>query len=224
MADTQAQEIESDQEDQQDEALKEESLEEEPLKEDQEEENPSEEPSGKKDQEEESAEKPSIVKKLLGGKKRLILIAGSVLLLLLLILGGWMMFFSGSDEVEQEPGSSQEQQTASDQAKWKENPVFEDILAVAPFERMVMKQGSAKGFVSMEISLFLSDPADRVEVFSRMDEIRRMVQDNIRRKTWMDLRGPEGKIQCKYELLSGINGLFPRRVLKDLYIINFIML
>ncbi len=218
VADTQTQEIESDQEDQQDEAL-----EEEPLKEEQEEKS-SEESSGKKGQEEESAEKPSIVKKLLGGKKRLILIAGAVLLLLLLILGGWMMFFSGSDEVEQEPGSSQEQQTASDQAKWKENPVFEDILAVAPFERMVMKQGSAKGFVSMEISLFLSDPADRVEVFSRMDEIRRMVQDNIRRKTWMDLRGPEGKIQCKYELLSGINGLFPRRVLKDLYIINFIML
>ncbi len=207
MADTQEQKTGSDQEDQPDEAL-----------------NAEQEETSSAEKEEESAEKKSILKKLLDGKKRLILIFGAVLLLLLLILGVWMIFFSGSDSAEQAPGAPQEQQTATDQDKWKEEPVFEDILEVAPFERVVMKQGSAKGFVTMEISLFLSDPADRVEVFSKMDEIRRMVQGNIQRKTWMDLRSPEGKIQCKYELLSGINGLFPRRVLKDLYITNFIML
>ncbi len=211
MADTQDQEqtTESDQEKQQAEALKE----------DQE-----EKPSEKKGQEEEPSEKQSIVKKLLGEKKPLMIIVGGVLLLLLMILGVWMMFFSGSDPVKQDSQGTLQEQTASEQDEWKEKPVFEDILDIAPFERMVMKPGSAKGFVTMEISLFLSDPADRVELFSRMDEIRRMVQDNIRQKTWMDLRGPQGKIQCKYELLAGINGLFPRRVLKDLYITNFIML
>ncbi len=161
------------------------------------------------DQEQAFSEKKSIFKKLLDGKKRLILMMGICLLTVALIFG---------------PALIEEQQSGPDQEIWKAKPVFEDVLGITPFERIVMKQGSAKGFVNMEISLLLSDPEDRVEVFSKMNEIRRVVQDNIRRKTWMDLRVPEGKIQCKYELLAGINGLFPKRVLQDLYIINFLML
>ncbi len=176
------------------------------------------------EQEEAPSEKKSIFKKLLDGKKRLVLMMGICLLTVVLILGIWLVFFTGSDSDEQSPPPIEEQQSGPDQEVWKAKPVFEDILEIAPFEGIVMKQGSAKGFVNMEISLLLSDPEDRVEVFSKMNEIRRVVQDNIRQKTWMDLRVPEGKIQCKYELLSAINGLFPKRVLQDLYIINFIML
>ncbi len=173
---------------------------------------------------EKGAGKVSFLKKIFGSKKRLILILGILVLLILLAAGVWLFFFSGSDAENEDMDTVPTQEEALAQEEWKTQPVAEDVILLAPFERIVMKPGSAKGFVNMDIALLLTDPADRVDVFSRMDEIRRLIQDNIREKTWMELRSPQGKIQSKYEMLTAINGLFPKRVLKDLYMTNFIML
>ena len=166
------------------------------------------------------AQKPPFLKGLFGSKKKLILFAGIGAVLVMALGLGLFFFFSGPSKEDQKKAPPSPSQAKEDSS---EEILFKDILALEPFERIPLKPGSIMGFMSVELSLELLDRKYRMQVYSMEDRIRRVVQNRISEKKWLELRTPEGKIGLKYELLKGINGLFPRVMVRNIYFTNFIM-
>lgn len=167
-------------------------------------------------------------------KKRLLLILVLGVVLLGIFAGAGFFFFRGSPEeatlangtsVTQEnkaPGEPGEPGDPGDPGQIEEI-VFEDIIALAPFERIPLKRNSAMGLINLNISLELMDRRYRKQVYSMQDRIRKIIMGQVREMRWLELRTPEGKIQLKYELLKRINSIFPKVVVRNIYFTNLIM-
>jgi len=174
------------------------------------------------DSTEESSEKPGIklrLKKVVGNKKRLMIICVAIVLLLSTVAGGWFFFFSGDDAdseavIEQGKAAGQEMQ---------EEIIFEDIVVLAPFERIPLKGESSMGYISLDVALELIDHRYRKQVYTVQDRLIRVVENTVRQRTWRELRSPEGKIRLKYELLRQMNNIFPKVTIRNIYFINFLM-
>lgn len=167
--------------------------------------------------------KLALVKRLLSNKKRLILIAGGVLLVLALV-GGALLFFSGGEE-ETPSGETAMMTDADVKAALEKEPeiIFEDIVVLAPFERIPLKSSSAMQYISLGLSLELTDHRYRKMVVTVEDRLRKIVQGQVREMTWLELRNPEGKIKLKYELLRRMNSIFPKVTIRNVYFTNFLM-
>lgn len=164
--------------------------------------------------------KIAALKKVLVNKKRLIIILGAALVILLIIAGIAVFLFSGPSEEEAVTAG---QPAVSENAGSNQEPAFQDIVTFEAFERLPLKNGSAKEFISLSLSLELMDRRFQMQVYSVEDRIRRIVQNQVRELTWLELRSPEGKIRLKYDLLKSINALFPKAMVRDVYFTNFIM-
>jgi len=176
----------------------------------------------------ESSGKETLVKRLLGSKKRLflILVIGGVLTGIL--AGGWFFFLKGSPEqatLGHGTSAMEENRVPSEsgQPDQIEEIVFEDIIALDPFERIPLKGNSAMGLINLDISLELMDHRYRKQVYSMQDRIRKIIMGQVREMRWLELRAPEGKIQLKYELLKRINSIFPKVMVRNIYFTNLIM-
>lgn len=169
--------------------------------------------------------KKSRLKKMVAGKKKLLLI-----LLILLILAGsaggaWFFFFgqdseSVPDTPADTPLTEEEIQAALESPA---EPIFEDIIVLAPFERIQLKGTSAMGRISLDISLELIDENDRRLFYPMEERVRKIVEGQVRELTWLELRTPEGKIRLKYDLLKRVNSIFNKPMIRNLYFTNFIM-
>jgi len=159
------------------------------------------------------------LKKVLGKKKKLIIICLTIVLMLSAVAGGWFLFFSG-DDADSEIVAEQGEATGPEQ---QEEIVFEDIVILAPFERIPLKGESAMGHISLDIALELIDHQYRKQVYTVQDRLIRVVENKVRQMTWRELRSPEGKIRLKYELLRQMNSIFPKVTIRNIYFINFLM-
>jgi len=171
------------------------------------------------------AGKFSFLKKLLffrglTGKKKWIAIIVMGVFLLLAGVGGWLMFFSGSAD---EGAPLPEEELLQEPGEKKEEIVFEDIVVMEPFERIPLKKESTMKFISLGISLELVDHRYRKQVYTVQDRLRKIVEAQVRRGGWLELRNPEGKIKLKYEMLSQMNKIFPKVTIRNIYFTNFIM-
>ncbi len=179
----------------------------------------------------EPSEKKIFVKRLLGSKKRLLLILVIGGVLMGILAGVWFFFLRGSSEqatlangtsAMEENGPSGES-GESGQPVQIEEIVFEDIVELAPFERILLKGNSVMGIINLDISLELMDHRYRKQVVSMQDRIRKIIMGQVREMRWLELRNPEGKIQLKYELLKRINSIFPKVMVRNIYFTNLIM-
>ena len=178
----------------------------------------------------EASEKKSIIKRLLGNKKRLVLILLVGVVLMGLLAGSWFFFLKSAPEdslVPTDPAATQQGVQAVDEesslSDTIEEIVFEDIITLAPFERIRLKGGSAMGLISLNISLELMDSANKQQVLSVQERIRKMIEGQIQEMKWLELRNPEGKIHLKYKLLKRINSIFPKVMVRNVYFTNLIM-
>lgn len=171
--------------------------------------------------------KRSFFKRILGGKKKLILI----ILLALVVLGGagagaWFFFLKPEpepvvEEADQPAVVTEEQiQAALDK---KDEEIFEDIIVLAPFDRLKLRGTSAMGRISLNLSLELIEAEDRKLFYPKEDRIRKIVESQMMELTWLELRNPEGKIKLKYDLIKRINGGFNKPIIRNIYFTNFIM-
>jgi flagellar protein FliL len=179
------------------------------------------EPSGKK----------LILKRLLANKKRLVIVLSAGVVLIGILAGGWFFFLKGDSQEPLVPNeisaTSQGGEAVGNEAglsDMTEAIVFEDIIVLAPFERIRLKAGSAMGLISLNISLELMDSTYKKQVFSVQERIRKMIQGQVQEMRWLELRNPEGKIHLKYELLKRINSIFPKVMVRNIYFTNLIML
>ncbi len=163
----------------------------------------------------------------MGRKKMLIF---GFLLVVLLAAGTWLFLFDmpGGDKKEMAahtiaPEDLAEQDRASTMRQVMDETVFADIVSLAPFERLLLKGGSAMAHVDMKLALELIDPNVRQQLDFMTDRIHAIVQEQVKRLTWLELRTPGGKIQLKYDLLKQINSLFSAPVVRNVYFTKFLM-
>ena len=168
--------------------------------------------------------KKSLLSKLPRPSKKLVIIG----IICLLILGGgagaFLFFFSGEDEVEEAVVPETVPEISIQEAlDKKDEMVFEDVVVLAPFVRIPLRGTSAMGMISLNISLELTDHRYRKSVVTMEDRIRKIVTQQVREMTWMELRHPQGKIELKYALLKRMNGIFPKVMIRNVYFTNFLM-
>ncbi len=171
------------------------------------------------------AGKFSFMKKILGNKKRLIMIVGGFVLVFALLIGVWIFFFAGPGEEEETSLDSPPATQEGIPPGFEQNAemIFDDIVALEPFERIPLKGNSAMGTISLTILLELTEHEYRKQVYTMEDRIRNIISGQIREMTWLELRNPEGKIKLKYELLKRMNSIFPKVTVRHIYFTNFIM-
>jgi flagellar FliL protein len=145
--------------------------------------------------------------------------------MLMLVAGSLVFFFSGSDDKATESDDLAEMTGEGGQAALEKalDIVFEDIVVLAPFERISLKSSSAMGMISLDIALELTDHRSRKMVVAVEDRLRKIIQGQVREMTWLELRNPEGKIRLKYELLKRMNSVFPKVTIRNIYFTNFLM-
>jgi flagellar FliL protein len=160
-----------------------------------------------------------IVKTFFSSKKALMITAAGIILLIGGIAGA-LFFLGKSPESAQ---NTQEKEAAQPAAPVTAPAVFEDIVALAPFERIRLKEGSSMKLISINLSLELSDSRYKQELHAMEDKIRQIVTSQVEEMTWLDLRNPEGKIMLKYDLLKRINLIFSEVVIRNIYFTTFLM-
>ena len=162
-----------------------------------------------------------IFKKVFSSKKSIIIIAVSFILLITLMVASFFLFFKSSPEEEQNQIALQEELAATELRE--QEIVFEDIVELEPFERILLKPGSAMGNLSINIALELTDQRYRKQIFTMEERIRKIITDQIAQEGWLELRNPEGKIVLKYNLIKRINSIFPKITIRNIYFTYFIM-
>lgn len=152
--------------------------------------------------------------------KKAVMITAAGIILLIGGIAGALFFFGNSPESDQ---NTQEKEAAQAAAPLTAPAVFEDIVALRPFERIRLKESSSMKHISINLSLELTDSRHKQEVHAMEDKIRQIVTTQVERMSWLELRNPEGKIMLKYDLLKRINSIFPETVIRNIYYTNFLM-
>lgn len=160
------------------------------------------------------------------GKKWVIFSLLGLVLLMAVAVCAWIFFFNPSPEAPVTAGDplpAEGVPSALEAGPPSADLFFKEIVTLAPFDHIPLKNSSALSKVNLTVCLELMVPEDRGQVTGAVPRIRQIVQKRMRRHTWLELRNPEGKIKLKYDLLTHINDLFPSPVVRDLYFTNFLM-
>ena len=150
--------------------------------------------------------------------KKAVMITAAGIILLIGGIAGALFFFGNSPESDRNT-----QEAAQAAASLTAPAVFEDIVALRPFERIRLKESSSMKHISINLSLELTDSRHKQEVHAVEDKIRQIVTTRVEGMSWLELRNPEGKIMLKYDLLKRINSIFPETVIRNIYYTNFLM-
>ena len=154
-------------------------------------------------------------------KKAMIILGAACLLFILLTAGLIFIVFGGEEEPDQIPPVDQagiESGTIQEQ-----EIIFEDIVELAPFERISLKTSSTMGLISLTLALELTDYRYRKQIYAMEVRLRQIVETQVAEMTWLELRNPEGKIRLKYDLINRMNSLFPKTTVRNIYFTYFIM-
>jgi len=150
-----------------------------------------------------------------------IIIAVSFVLLIYLVVGAWFVFFKAGPKEEQ--AIIVVEKRIEEKAARGQEIIFEDIVALEPFERIPLKSSSTMGLISMNLSLELTDQRYKKQIFAMESRIREVITSQLEEMMWLELRNPEGKIALKYNLLEHINAIFPKFTVRNIYFTHFIM-
>ncbi len=152
--------------------------------------------------------------------KKAVMITAAGIILLIGGIAGALFFLGNSPESGQDTQGKEAAQAA---APLTAPAVFEDIVALRPFERIRLKDGSSMTLISITLALELTDSRYKQEVHAVEDRIRQIVTSRLEGMGWLELRNPEGKIVLRYDLLKRINSIFPQTVVRNIYYTNFLM-
>nr|NJM03144.1 hypothetical protein [Desulfobacula sp.] len=162
-----------------------------------------------------------IFRKAFGSKKAVMITVACLILFTGLIAGGLVFFGPNKDQEAARPAAGDE--SANGATHLIEEAVFEDIVALAPFERIRLKEGPGMKLISLNLSLELSAGRYKQVVHAEEEKIRQIVAEQAERMSWLELRNPEGKIMFKYELLKRMNSIFSEVMIRNIYFTYFVM-
>ncbi len=168
-------------------------------------------------------EKKSLIKRLFTLKMMIFLF------LILLIVGGggfagWYFFLKASPVEEGENSASMEQvedgETVEDgqEAMLPPKPDFEDVVDLEPFEGIRIKESGNLFHLNLILSVELMKPEMRESFESATTLIRQTIEDDMKERTWITMRSPDGKLMMKYQLIEKLNRALPSVMVHNIYI------
>lgn len=168
-------------------------------------------------------EKKSFLKKIFTLKFMIIFF------LVLMILGGsifagWFFFLkkNGTESSEQPKQEQAAPKSDKDQLPPPE-PDFPDIVVLEPFVKIKLQESEALNYITLKIAIELIKPEMRKSFEANKEKIRKSVEDEVKKMTWLVLRSPEGKLNFKYSLIKELNGALPSRMIQNVYFTSFIL-
>jgi len=157
-------------------------------------------------------------------RTRKIVVAALILMVVLLAGagGGWYFFLKDKHSVKKPvvpPAvKAMDKPPEVDRAK-----LFPDQVFLETFQRLELKPSGSIKLITLDIALELLDPGTRQDVEKSQLAIRKVIEAELKKMTWLVLRTPEGKLQLKLELVKKINQKLTRAKIRDLYFINLVM-
>ncbi|NWH04102.1 flagellar basal body-associated FliL family protein [Desulfobacter latus] len=175
----------------------------------------------------EKSVKKGVIGRLLSGKKKRIMIL-LLFFLFLIGIGAGVFFFLFSSKKENIPEQPVAEDVVTEERiqaalRKQSQAIFEDIVQLEPFEQILLKQDSHMQYISFGIALEMMDPGLRREVYTMEPRIRKIIESQVRQMRWMELRSPQGKLKLKFALLTRINQIFSKVVIRHIYFTNFLM-
>ncbi len=156
--------------------------------------------------------------------KTLVILLVSLLFVLAGVVALWFFFLKGPDnDKAEEPVQQPQVEAVQEISTGYEAPRFEDVLVLETFERIELTPSGNMKFITLDIGLELLDPGMGQEVKANMSSIRKVIEEETGRMTWLVLRTPEGKLQLKLKMIKMINQTLTRAKIRDLFFINLIM-
>ncbi|MBF0241555.1 MAG: flagellar basal body-associated FliL family protein [Desulfamplus sp.] len=158
-----------------------------------------------------------------------------IFLLLILIIGGggfagWFFFLKPKDVDTGETTKTEDSAKSEEVALDKDGkpilppePDFPEIVDLEPFEKIRLQDGEVMNYLTIKISVELINPEMRKEIESNKDKIKKVMESEAKKMTWLVLRTPEGKLNFKYRLIGAINGAFPSSMIKNIYFTAFLL-
>jgi len=105
----------------------------------------------------------------------------------------------------------------------QKEPVFEDVVSLAPFEGLALKKSGNFGFIDINIDLELVSADMREKIEADQYRIRQIIEYETGKMTWLELRNPEGKLKLKFRLINSINSAVSGARIRNLYFTHFTM-
>lgn len=157
-------------------------------------------------------------------KKVFIIIVFLVVALIISAAVIWFFVFSQHDTIPEKGLVVQKTiETPSKSPEAEDENFFQDIVQLELFERIRLKDDANMSMITMKIALELMDVKDKKQLVIMTPELRRIVEEQAGRYTWLELRSPEGKIKFKYELLQKMNSQLNRIMIRNVFFTYFLM-
>jgi len=102
-------------------------------------------------------------------------------------------------------------------------PDFPDIVELEPFKKIALQESETLNYLTLKIAIELIKPDMRKPLESNSQQIRKVVESETKKMTWIVLRSPQGKLNFKYRLIKELNGALPSRMVQNVYFTSFIL-
>ena len=170
---------------------------------------------------EEEPEKKSLIKKLFSLKMMIFFF------LILLIVGGggfasWYFFLKEPPVEEGENNASIEQVEDGQAVMLPPEPDFEDVVDLEPFDGIRIKESGNLFHVNLTLSIELMKPEMRESFESATTLIRQIIENDMKERTWITMRSPDGKLMMKYQLIEKLNKALQSSMVRNIYIRSMI--
>lgn len=154
-----------------------------------------------------------------GSKKKLFLIIGIIVLVLLIGGGVAAWFFLKEDPAPAEAENATQQVPVPDLEQKAEIGPMVDI------EEFIVNiiSGDTAHYVKASLTVELTNEDVKIEVETRMPQMRDAILLLIGNKTYEELQDLQGKKQLKAELKSKINSFLQTGKVRSIYFTNFVV-
>lgn len=178
------------------------------------------------DSEEGVSEKKSFLRKIFSLKFMIIFFI-AMLIVAGASFAGWFFFLKEKNPEQENMAADSASVEASQLEDGEElpppEPDFPDVVDLEPFEEIRIKESGNLSHITFKISIALVNPELREAFESNMELVRQTVESEVKPMTWLVLRTPEGKLRFKYGLIKQLNTALPSAMVKNIFIVMFVL-
>jgi flagellar protein FliL len=150
-------------------------------------------------------------------KKNIVIVTGIVLIVLAIIGGGFFMMWQKLSSLDKPKGG----ETAQSPEK-SEHGGIGPIFTLDPFIVNLSDQGG-KRYLRVTMGLELGDPKSAEELTRRLPQIRDSILMILPSRKVDELQTMEGKNSIRTEIISKLNELLGKEIVKKIYFTEFVI-
>jgi flagellar FliL protein len=151
-------------------------------------------------------------------KKNIIIIAVASLVVLAIIGGGFFMLWQKLSSLDNLKSGEESAKTSEKTDQGGIGPIF----ALEPFIVNLSDQGG-KRYLRITMGLELGDPKFAEELTKRLPQIRDSILMILPSRKVEELQTTDGKHSLRNEMISNLNGLLGKEMVKKIYFTEFVI-